>query len=126
MSDQSQDNPNDIASELHQLGQNLKAALRSAWACQERHKLQQEIHDGLSDLGNTLSQAAKDFGETPTGQSLKADLNDLQERLRTGAVENKVRSEILQALQIANRELKRATGATPPPAEPKEPDGEAG
>jgi len=126
MSDQPQDNPNDIAGELRQLGQNLKAALRNAWESQERQKLQQEIQHGLSELGDTLSQAAKDFGETPTGQSLKADLNDLQERLRSGEVENKVRSELLEALQTVNRELKRATQPTPPPAEPEEPAGESG
>jgi Ser/Thr protein kinase RdoA (MazF antagonist) len=115
MSDNPKKEPNDVAEELRQLGQNLIEALRGAWDSEERKKLLQEIEAGLGDLGATLSQATQDFSSTPTGQTLKADLNDFQERLRTGEVENKVRSEILNALKAVNRELKRTTQPSPPP-----------
>ena len=121
MSDQTENESEDITAELRQLGQNLKDALRTAWESQERQKLQQELQTGLSELGDALSQAAREFGSTQTGQTLKADLEDLQERWRTGEVEGKVRSEILDALKTVNRELKRATQTTPPPDEPNTP-----
>ena len=121
MSDQPEREGNDIADELRQLGSNIKEALRGAWESQERQKLQQEIQEGLSELGNILNQAADDFKSTQTGQNLKADFDDFKERLRTGEVENKVRSEILEALQTANRELKRVTESRRPPEEQNNP-----
>jgi uncharacterized membrane protein YccC len=113
--------PNDtdtVTEELRQLGQNLKEALRSAWDSQERQKLQQEIETGLNELGATLSQAVQDFTSSPKGQTLKADLDDFQERLRTGEVESKVRGEILAALKTVNRELQRLAQVKQPPEEP--------
>jgi hypothetical protein len=121
MSDQPQNESNDIADELRQLGKNIKEALRSAWGSEERHKLQQEIQSGLSELGNMLNQAADDFKSSQAGQNIKADIDDFKERLRTGEVESKVRSEILEALQTANRELKRATQSRQPPEEQNNP-----
>ena len=99
---------NELADELRALGHNLQAALQSAWESQERKKLQTEIESGLNDLTRTLSQAAKDFGESPTGQTLKADVEDFQQRVRTGDVEQKVRSELLGALRSVNTELQKA------------------
>ena len=115
MSEQPQNEGNDIADELRQLGKNIKEALRSAWESEERQKLQQEVKDGLAELGSFLNQAADDLKTTQTGQTIKADIDDLKERWQTGEVENKVRSEILEALQTANRELKRVTQSKRPP-----------
>ena len=115
MSDQPQNPSNTIADELRQLGRNIKDALHSAWESEERQKLQQEVQDGLSELGNFLNQAADDLKSTQTGQTIQADIDDLKERLRTGEVENKVRSEILEALQTANRELQRVIQSRRPP-----------
>jgi len=121
MSDQPQNESNDIADELRQLGKNIKEALRGAWESEERQKLQDEIKGGLAELGNMLNQAADDFKSSQAGQNIKADINDFKERLRTGEVESKVRSEILEALQTANRELKRATQSRRPPEEQNNP-----
>ena len=116
-------NPGEIANELRQLGENLRQALQNAWDSQERKKFQQEIEGGLAELGSTLSQAAKDFADGPTGQTLKADIDDFGQRLRTGEIENKVRSEVLGALRTANQELKKATQSKQPSAgtPPQEP-----
>ncbi len=111
---------NDVVTELHELGKNLRQALRDAWESEERKKLQGEIETGLSDLGKMLSQAASEFAESPTGQGLKADVEDLHERIRSGEVEAKVRSDLLAALRTVNAELKKATQKGDP-AEPGEP-----
>ncbi len=58
--------PNDnIGEQLNELGKNLREALQTAWESEERRKLQQEIEDGLANLGASLSQAAKDFSKQP-------------------------------------------------------------
>jgi len=108
---------NDILTELRELGKNLQALLRSSWESEERKKVQSELQVGLNDLGKSLSQAASEFSESPTGQTLKADLADLQERIRSGEVETKVRSEVLGALRAANEGLKKA-GQKPPQPPP--------
>ena len=108
---------NDLLDELHNLGNNLKTLLQSAWESEERKKTQKEIETGLNELAKTLSQAANEFSQSPTGQTLKADLQDLQQRIQTGEVETKVRTEVVSALRAANEGLKKATTGVKPPEE---------
>jgi signal recognition particle GTPase len=108
--------PNDnIGEQLNELGKNLRDALQTAWESEERRKLQKEIEDGLANLGSSLSQASKDFSNSPTGKTIKEDVEDLHERWRTGEVGSKVRSEIVDALRKVNEELQKATRKNPPP-----------
>lgn len=106
--------PNDnINDQLNELGKNLRNALQTAWESEERRKLQKEIEDGLANLGASLSQAAKDFSSSPTGQSLKEDVKDMQERWRKGEVQSKVHTEVVDALRKVNEELQKATKKPP-------------
>jgi len=111
-----------ISEQLSELGKNLRDALHTAWESEERRKLQKEIEDGLAELGASLSQAAKDFSTSPTGQNLKEDMQDMQERWQSGEVGSKVRSEIAEALRTVNHELQKAINKNPPPP-PEKPGG---
>ncbi len=120
----SENNPNDnkasndnIGDQLNELGKNLRAALQTAWESEERRKLQQEIEEGLANLGASLSQASKDFSNSPTGKTIKEDVEDLHERWRTGEVGSRVRSEVSEALRKVNEELQKATRKNPPPSD---------
>jgi hypothetical protein len=122
----SESNPNenkspndDIGDQLNELGKNLRDALRTAWESDERRKLQQEIEVGLANLGDSLSQAAKEFSNSPTGQNLKEDVKDMHERWQTGEVGTKVRSEITEALRTVNKELQKAYQKNQPPPSDK-------
>jgi len=110
-----------IAEELHNLGRNLYDILRTAWESQESKKLQSEIKTGLNDVGDSLSQAFNDFAQSPTGQGLKTDVEDLGQRIRTGEMENKLRSELYDVLQTINAELKKVAGSQTPPPPPVNP-----
>ena len=101
--------PNDLLDELHTLGDNLRAMIASAWGSTERRRLQQDLEEGLTDIKSSLNQAASDFQSSPTGQTIKEELSDLNERLRTGEVESAVRREVLNALRMANEGLKKAS-----------------
>jgi hypothetical protein len=108
--------PNDnIGEQLNELGKNLRDALQTAWESEERRKLQQEIEEGLANLGASLSQAAKEFSNSPAGKTIKEDVKDLHDRWRTGEAGSKARSEIVDALRKVNDELQKATRKTPPP-----------
>jgi len=105
----------DLADEFRNLGENLKTFFQSAWESEERKKLQQEIEAGMAELGKSLTQAASEFKEGPAGQQLKTDFQDLHARVRSGDVENKIRTELLSVLRTVNTELERAFSPKPPP-----------
>ena len=112
----SDNNPNEnIGEQLNELGKNLREALQTAWESEERRKLQQEIEEGLANLGASLSQAAKEFSNSPTGKTIKEDVKDLHDRWQTGEVGSKARSEIVDALRKVNDELQKATRRNPAP-----------
>jgi hypothetical protein len=110
MTEENESRPQEIniGDELRALGDNLIATLREAWGSPERQRLQSEIETGLADLGSSLKKAADDFETSPTGQRLKADIGDFGERVRSGEVESKLRSELLGALRAVNIELEKA------------------
>ncbi len=99
----------DVAEEIHTLGKNLVEVFRSAWESEERKKFQEEIRTSLAELGTTLNEAATDFTNSPTGQKLKEDAEDIRSRIRSGEMETKIRSELINALHIANAELEKVT-----------------
>jgi hypothetical protein len=119
MSDQPSPNPN-LSDEFRDLGKNLVNAMKAAWDSPERQKLQKELGDGIDQLITTLRMETDTFRESPAGQRLRADVEDLRQRVRSGEIENQVRSEILTALRTINSELERAAGRwnTPESAEP--------
>jgi hypothetical protein len=100
---------NDLAEEFRNLGKNLADALRTAWESPERKKFQQEIENGINEMGATLSKEFGTFIESPTGQRLRSDVEDLGERIRTGETQQRAREELLAALERANIEIRRAT-----------------
>lgn len=117
--DENKTQNDNIGDQLNELGRNLRQVLQSAWESEERQKLQQEIEVGLANLGESLSEAAKDFSDSPAGQSLKEDVKDIQERWRTGEMRSKVHNDIMDALRKVNSELQKATQKNPPPPSDK-------
>jgi hypothetical protein len=104
------DNPSpesSLTAELRELGKNLVEAMRAAWEQPERKRFQQEITNGLSDLGNTLKSEATKLQEHPTTQRLRTNVSTAGQRIRSGEVEDKVREDLLTALRNANQQLEQ-------------------
>ena len=101
---------NDLFEEFRQLGENLVNALRGVWESPERKRLQQEIEAGLAEVSNSVKKEADTFKESPTGQRLKSDIEDLRERINSGEIEANVREELLKSLQFINNELRKISG----------------
>ena len=106
-----------LKSEFEHLGDNLRQLFVSAWESEERKNLQDELERGLTDLGDSLKQTAKDFQESETGQQVKAEAEDLRDRIASGEVEQKVREDILSVLHKVNAELEKIT--KPEPEDPE-------
>ena len=126
------DNPkpeDNLEDEFRNLGQNLVEALRTAWDSPERKRLQQEIGNGLTELSATIRREFEDFDSSETGQRLKSDVENLRQRVRSGeaAAHSKARSELLNALRVANEGIQNATAnwkaaASPEKSSPNPPD----
>jgi hypothetical protein len=98
----------DLGEEFRNLGANLKQVLQEAWRSEERIRLQQEVESGLSDAAAALRAAAADFEQSPAGGRLKAEMEDLGEKIRDGRLQDDVRSELVEMLRKLNDELKAA------------------
>ena len=94
-----------LGDEFRNLGKNLTEVMRAAWESPERKNMQAEIEAGLDELGKSLNREISSFRQSPTGQRLQADMEDLNQRIRSGEVSTKARSELLAALKRANAEL---------------------
>jgi hypothetical protein len=99
--------PGEVASEFQALGDNLKTIIKQAWESEERKNLQREIESGMANLGKTLDEAAREFRESETGQRLKSEAQEMQERIRSGEVETKFREDLVTVLQRVNSELEK-------------------
>lgn len=95
----------DLAEELRQLGNNLKATLQTAWESEERRKVQQEIEEGLAELGRVLQQASTEFDADEVGQEVKTEVSRIREGLESGEIQGRVRADLLTALRGINEEL---------------------
>ena len=99
---------NDLRDEFRSLGENLKEVFNSAWESEERIKLQQDIKDGMKELGVVLEGFAEEIRTSDVGETLRKEANQFSERIRSGDVEQKARQGILDALQTLNTELQNA------------------
>ena len=102
------DNPQpeqSLVGEFRRLGLNLVSALQAAWETPERKRFQDEMTQGLSDIGQTINREAEKLASSPTGKQIKTDVEQIGERIRSTETQEKVRSELLKALQTANSEI---------------------
>src|SRR5687768_4528306 len=105
MSDQSPEG--DLSSELERLGQNLKEAAKAAWESEESRKLQGELKTGIAALEAGLAQAAMEAASSNMGQRVRAEVDELGQRVKSGEVEQRLRKDLLSALRTVNGELQK-------------------
>jgi len=98
----------DLRDEFKTLGDNFKAMLTSAWESEERKRLKNDLEAGMKELGNALNDLAGEFRASDAGETLRREVSDFSERVRSGEVEAKAREEILKALRALNAELEKA------------------
>ena len=105
-----------LAEEFQTLGKNLMEALRAAWEKPERKQVQEQVMNGLNELGNSLRREAEHFAASSTGQQIKTGVEQVGERLRSAETQEKIRQELLTILQSANNELQKVVDHWSAPA----------
>ncbi len=96
-----------LVEEIRKLGANLISAVQTAWEKPEFKKMQDEVVNGLNELGSTLGKEADKIISGPTGQQIKTGVEQVGDRLRNIETQEKVRQELLAALKTANNELQK-------------------
>ncbi len=99
----------ELSAELRELGRNLKDAAKAAWESEESRRLQQELKTGFAALEVGLREAVDEFSSSEAGQRVRSEVHGFGERVRSGQVENQLRSDLVSALRLVNAELKKAT-----------------
>jgi hypothetical protein len=99
----------ELAEEFRNLGRNLVEALRNLWESPERQRLQNDLEAGLAEFSATVKEEADKFGQSPTGQQVKSEWEDLKGRVESGEAEAYARQEILSVLRKVNSELEKAS-----------------
>jgi hypothetical protein len=112
--------PENLASEFQNLGDNLKKIIIGAWESEQRQNLQRDIEDGLAGLGDTLKQTANQIQESETGQRFQSEAEDLRDRVQSGEVETKIRSDLGSVLHKLNIELEKVIPPAPAADESEE------
>jgi gas vesicle protein len=103
-----------LASEFQNLGDNLKKIIIGAWESEQRKNIQQEIEEGLAEVGNSIRQTANEIQESEASQRVQSEAEDLRERVRSGEAEQKIRSDLRTVLHKLNSELEKVIPAVPP------------
>lgn len=98
----------DLHEEFRNLGQNIKAALNTAWNSDERKRVQTNIQDGLNDLGNAINDLINEIQTSEVGKKVIDEVDQIGEHLRSGEVKEKTREGVLSALKKMNAELEKA------------------
>ena len=63
----------------------------------------------MEEFSATIKQEAERFGQSPTGQQVKGEWDDLKGRVESGEAEAYARQEILNVLRKVNSELEKAS-----------------
>jgi len=100
---------NTIRQEFKELGQNIRDVFGNAWESKEKQKLQDDLKNGLNDLGDALGKLTSDLRVKDFTQKMVDGVEGLGERVRNGEIENKTKGDILNALEKINQSLTKAS-----------------
>ena len=95
----------DIAAEFRRLGKNLREAFKAARDSEELKKLQQELEEGVEVLASSVKRSADEFVHSGTGQQIRQEVKELEEKWKRGEVQSKIRQELLEILRRVNADL---------------------
>lgn len=97
-----------LGEEIRSLGKNLLGLFQTAWDHPERKRVQAEFEKGLRELSETLQKEADNFSNSPTGEKIKSEFEDIGARINSGEAKTRFYEDLISALKLANSELSGA------------------
>ena len=95
----------ELRDEFKKLGENVRTALREAWESEERKRVSGEIQRAFQEIGEALSKGVDELAVKPGAQKLRAEVDELAERVRSGEVADRMRGEMIAVLKRLNTEI---------------------
>jgi len=99
------ENKDSISDEFSKLGDNIKNTFTALWESEDRKKATRGLEQGLTEIGKAIDNVAQEVTKGEAAQKIRQDVGDLQERLKSGQVEGRVREDLLQTLKKVNEEF---------------------
>jgi NAD dependent epimerase/dehydratase family enzyme len=101
----------EILEELHSLGTQLTAAVKSLWESEDSRKLRQEIGDGFVELGHQVDTAIKSAQESEAAKQFTEQVKETMVRARESDITGKVEEGLVTGLRQLNDELSKIVGS---------------
>jgi phage-related protein len=109
-----------ITDELSKMGKLVAQAIQSAWASDERKKLEAEVVDGLRKFGDEFSSAAKKAGDSETAKQIKTQAEKVAADMQQRDIAGDIRKGLISGLEIINQELSKLVERLEPAKAPEE------
>jgi len=115
MTDENNNTPqSNLGDEIRDFGKSLGDFFKSAWDSEERKEVEEDLTGALNEVADTFRQLADDISAVETGQQIKAEYEDLKERVDSGEFKEKAHGEISKAIQSVKEELDKITDSWTP------------
>jgi hypothetical protein len=112
----------DVSAELRNLGRQLAETFKTAWASEERKKVEGEIRQGVKTFVDEMDKAIREVKKSPAAQKMREEAVEIKTRAESGELSQKTKANMAQGLRWLSEELEKlANQFTPqekqPPAE---------
>ena len=112
----------DVSAELKNLGRQLAETFKTAWASEERKKVEGEIRQGVKTFVDEMDKAIREVKKSPAAQKVREEAAEIKTRAESGELSQKTKANMAQGLRWLSEELEKlANQFTPqekqPPAE---------
>lgn len=101
------ENKESISDELSKLGENLKKTIQAMWESEERKKATQGLEQGLADIGKAFDEVAQEVTKGEAAEKIRQEVGDIQERIKSGKLEERVREDLVLTLKKVNDEFNK-------------------
>lgn len=96
-----------VSEELKKLGDNLKSMLNAFWDSEERKSATRQLEEGAAEISKAIDKFADDVSSSEASKRLRSEVDDIQKRIQSGEMEERVRQDVIFTLQKVNQELNR-------------------
>lgn len=113
----------DLVDEFKNVGRQFAETIRTAWASQERQRIEAEIREGVKLFADEVSKAVHEVKDSPPAQRAKEEASNIKGKVESGEIAQKARVNLAQGLHWLSEELERLSQQfTPVEKSPTEPE----
>jgi hypothetical protein len=109
----------DVSAELRNLGRQLAETFKTAWASEERKKVEGEIRQGVKTFVDEMDKAIREVRQSSAAQKVKAEAAEIKSKAEAGELSQKTKANMAQGLRWLSEELEKlANQFTPTEKQP--------